>query len=197
MKPRGLVAVAGVPPEIGDEFVAGFARTLPILSWVPLNRFECYTKSYATKLYERVALNLPASAAQELRQRIQSSTGLRTRSLSGKSGERGIQAQTASRCPVTTHRTQREPRVLHWVTRARIQEPRQGTSAAWSGAGLGIPRGPQFLLRDPWKTAVWGILRSKIPLRLRYPQRWRAELSELPRNQRRSPQTNPREHCTK
>ena len=52
--------MAGVPPEIGDEFVAGFAKTLPILSWVPLNRFECYTKSYATKLYERVALKLKA-----------------------------------------------------------------------------------------------------------------------------------------
>ena len=60
MKRQNLMAVAGVPAELGDAFVSGFAKTLPILSWLPLNRFECYTRPYCTELYERVAGKLKA-----------------------------------------------------------------------------------------------------------------------------------------
>ena len=60
MKRQNLVAVAGVPPELIDPFVSGFAKTLPILSCLPLNRFECYTKSYSGKLYKSVADKLKA-----------------------------------------------------------------------------------------------------------------------------------------
>lgn len=58
MKRDTLVAVAGVPPELVDPFVSGLASVLPILSCLPLSRFECYTKSYSGKLYERVARKL-------------------------------------------------------------------------------------------------------------------------------------------
>ena len=60
MKRWNLVAAAGVPPELVDPFVSGFAKTLPILSCLPLGRFECYTKSYSGKLYKRVADKLRA-----------------------------------------------------------------------------------------------------------------------------------------
>ena len=36
---------AGIPPEIGDKFIAGFFNTLPIFSWLPLDRHRCYTES--------------------------------------------------------------------------------------------------------------------------------------------------------
>ena len=60
MKRDTLVAVAGVPPEVVDPFVSGLASALPVLSCLPLGRFECYTKSYSEKLYERVANKLRA-----------------------------------------------------------------------------------------------------------------------------------------
>ena len=58
MRPKLLVAVAGIPPEIGDEFVTGFNKTLPITSLLPLKRSEGYTNSYSKKLYERLACKL-------------------------------------------------------------------------------------------------------------------------------------------
>ena len=58
MKPRVFAAAAGVPPEIGDEFVAGLIKTLPITSWLPLNRSQGYTDSYTRVLYERLAAKL-------------------------------------------------------------------------------------------------------------------------------------------
>lgn len=60
MKRETLVAVAGVPPELVDPFVSGLASELPILSCLPLSRFDCYTKSYSEKLYDRVANKLRA-----------------------------------------------------------------------------------------------------------------------------------------
>ena len=58
LKPRVFAAAAGVPPEIGDEFVAGLVKTLPITSWVPLNRSQSYTASYTKVLYGRLAEKL-------------------------------------------------------------------------------------------------------------------------------------------
>ena len=58
MKPRVFAAAAGVPPEIGDEFVAGLVKTLPIMSWVPLNRSQSYTDPYTKVLYGRLAKKL-------------------------------------------------------------------------------------------------------------------------------------------
>ena len=58
MKPQLLVAVAGIPPEVGADFVAGFTKTAPIISWLPLNQSNCYTDSYSTSLYERLAVKL-------------------------------------------------------------------------------------------------------------------------------------------
>ena len=58
MRPKFLVAVAGIPPEIGDEFAAEFNKTLPITSLLPLKRSEGYTDSYSEKLYERLACKL-------------------------------------------------------------------------------------------------------------------------------------------
>ena len=55
MKPRIFAAAAGVPPEIGDEFVAGLIKTLPIMSWLPLKRWQSYTDSYTKVLYGRLA----------------------------------------------------------------------------------------------------------------------------------------------
>ena len=58
MKRETLVAVAGVPPELVGPFVSGLASAFPILSCLPLSRFERYTKSYSEKLYQRVANKL-------------------------------------------------------------------------------------------------------------------------------------------
>ena len=58
MKPKLLVAVAGIPPEIGDEFAAEFNKTFSITSLLPLKRSESYTDSYSEKLYERLARKL-------------------------------------------------------------------------------------------------------------------------------------------
>lgn len=58
MRPELLVAVAGIPPEIGDEFVTGFNKTPSITSLLPLKRSEGYTDSYSEKLYERLARKL-------------------------------------------------------------------------------------------------------------------------------------------
>ena len=60
MRPRTFVIVAGIPHEIGNEFVAGFTKTLPIVSvsWLPLERSGRYTKSYSDDLHERSAAKL-------------------------------------------------------------------------------------------------------------------------------------------
>ena len=58
MKRRVYAAAAGVPPEIGDEFVAGLIKTLPITSWLRLNRSQSYTVSYTKDLYGRLAEKL-------------------------------------------------------------------------------------------------------------------------------------------
>ena len=58
MKPQLVVAAAGIPPELGNEFVAGFTKTMPIISLLPLDQSKCYTESYSKKLYERLAEKL-------------------------------------------------------------------------------------------------------------------------------------------
>lgn len=58
MKRETLVVVAGVPPELVGPFVSGLSSALPILSCLPLSRFERYTKAYSEKLYQRVANKL-------------------------------------------------------------------------------------------------------------------------------------------
>ena len=58
MRPNLLVAVAGIPPEIGNEFVTKFNKMLPITLFLPLKRSEGYTDSYSDKLYERLACKL-------------------------------------------------------------------------------------------------------------------------------------------
>ena len=60
MKPQILAVIAGIPPEIGDDFVTGFIKTLPIAAWLPLKRTECYTSSYSRKLYARLVAKLKA-----------------------------------------------------------------------------------------------------------------------------------------
>ena len=58
MKPQLLVAAAGISPELGNEFVAGFTKTTPIVSWLPLDQSKRYTDSYSKRLYERLAEKL-------------------------------------------------------------------------------------------------------------------------------------------
>ena len=58
MKPRILAVAAGIPPEIGDDFVTGFIKTLPIAVWLPLGRTKCYTSSYSRNLYGRLVAKL-------------------------------------------------------------------------------------------------------------------------------------------
>ena len=58
MKHRILAVAAGIPPEIGDDFVTGFIKTLPIAAWLPLERTECYTSSYSINLYRRLVAKL-------------------------------------------------------------------------------------------------------------------------------------------
>ena len=65
MKPRILAAAAGIPPEIGDDFVARFIKTLPIAAWLPLKRSECYTNSYSKDLYGRLATKLKARESSD------------------------------------------------------------------------------------------------------------------------------------
>ena len=67
MKRRIYAAAAGVPPEIGDEFVAGLIKTLPITSWLPLNRSQSYTVSYTKTLYGRLAEKLRTRESPERR----------------------------------------------------------------------------------------------------------------------------------
>ena len=58
MKRRIFAAAAGIPPEIGDGFVAGFIKTSPLVTWLPLHRSKRYTESYSKDLYERLATKL-------------------------------------------------------------------------------------------------------------------------------------------
>lgn len=67
MKPRVFAAAAGVPPEIGHMFVAGFVKTLPIMSWLPLDRSQSYTHSYTNALYGRLAEKLRTREPQDRR----------------------------------------------------------------------------------------------------------------------------------
>ena len=60
MKPLILAAAAGIPPEIGEKFVARFVQTLRITSWLPLERSKRYTDAYSQNLYERLAEKLRA-----------------------------------------------------------------------------------------------------------------------------------------
>ena len=65
MKPRIFAAAAGIPPEIGDDFIAGFSKTLSIAAWLPLQRPECYTSSYSRDLYRRLATKLKARESSD------------------------------------------------------------------------------------------------------------------------------------
>ena len=67
MKRRIYAAAAGVPPEIGDEFVAGLIKTLPITSWLRLNRSQSYTVSYTKDLYGRLVEKLRTRESPERR----------------------------------------------------------------------------------------------------------------------------------
>ena len=61
MRPPLIAAVAGIPRELGQEFIGKFKRSLQptsILSWLPLEFSEAYTDSYASKLYEHLASKL-------------------------------------------------------------------------------------------------------------------------------------------
>ena len=59
MKPQLLLVVAGVPPEISDEFVIAFTkRVTPVLCCLPLDHAKGYTDSYSRKLYGRLVANL-------------------------------------------------------------------------------------------------------------------------------------------
>ena len=53
-----MAVAAGIPPEIGNEFVAKFIKTSRIMSWLPLDRSKCYTDSYSEMLYEQLAEKL-------------------------------------------------------------------------------------------------------------------------------------------
>lgn len=65
MKPRIFAVAAGIPPEIGDDFITGFIKTLSIATWLPLKRTECYTSSYSRNLYGRLATKLKARELSE------------------------------------------------------------------------------------------------------------------------------------
>lgn len=55
------MAVAGMPPEIGEMFIAKSVKTLPVMSWASLDKEKPYTHSYAAKLYEDFATKLKES----------------------------------------------------------------------------------------------------------------------------------------
>lgn len=65
MKPRIFAVAAGFPLEIGDDFVTGFIKTLPIAAWLPLKRTECYTSSYSRNLYGRLVAKLKAQESSD------------------------------------------------------------------------------------------------------------------------------------
>lgn len=67
MKPRVFAVAAGVPPEIGEEFVAGLVKTLAITSWLPLDRSKSYTDPYSQNLYGRLAAKLRAREPSDRR----------------------------------------------------------------------------------------------------------------------------------
>ena len=58
MKPTLLVVVAGIPPEIGDEFSTKFSKNFPITSLLPLDRSKGYTDSYSEDLYGQLVIKL-------------------------------------------------------------------------------------------------------------------------------------------
>ncbi len=60
-----LLVVAGVPGELGNSFVQGLHRTLPVFAWLPLKATETYTDTYAMTLYKRVCAKLRRSEASQ------------------------------------------------------------------------------------------------------------------------------------
>ena len=63
MKPRLYLAIAGIPPEIGDDFASAFAKSVKdrdvhLLSLLKLDLSQSYTEDYAKTLYDRLAIKL-------------------------------------------------------------------------------------------------------------------------------------------
>ena len=61
MRPLLVIAVAGIPGEIGHDFAEKFKKLVPrtsILSWLPIGISNSYTSPYARRLYEQVASKL-------------------------------------------------------------------------------------------------------------------------------------------
>ena len=63
MKPRLYLAIAGIPPEIGDDFASAFVKSVKdrdvhLLSLLKLDSSQSYTEDYAKTLYDRFARKL-------------------------------------------------------------------------------------------------------------------------------------------
>ena len=59
MNPEKIIlAVAGVPPEIGERFVQRFVKVSPVVSWIPLRISDIYTKEYSSQLHEDLVAKL-------------------------------------------------------------------------------------------------------------------------------------------
>ena len=53
-----LLVVAGVPSELGNDFLQGLNPTLTVFAWLPLGTTELYTNKYANTLYRRMCAKL-------------------------------------------------------------------------------------------------------------------------------------------
>lgn len=59
MTPQTVVVVAGIPPEIGNEFASRLLKRIKsVVLWTPLGLSDPYTDSYSEKLYDRLAKKL-------------------------------------------------------------------------------------------------------------------------------------------
>lgn len=59
MTSQTVVIVAGIPPEIGDEFASRLLKRIKsVVLWVPLRISSPYTDSYSEKLYDRLTKKL-------------------------------------------------------------------------------------------------------------------------------------------
>lgn len=65
MKPRRLILVAGLPPEIGENFVQRFVTVCPIFSWLPLTGSGTYTDKYSIQLYTRLVKKLERTEGRD------------------------------------------------------------------------------------------------------------------------------------
>lgn len=72
---RTLLVVAGIPSELGNEFLQGLNPTLAVFAWLPLRKTERYTNKYADTLYRRMCAKL-RRGEQPPRDRLLSETRL-------------------------------------------------------------------------------------------------------------------------